>query len=124
MFQNLSKYRSFYQSSNSSHELDDAPDKPPVVFVTVVVLLSFLFVFAVIALSYPLTEKLIDRQENKVNMGMANQNRLNYLQKEKGLLNSSKQIDADHSQIPIDDAMKLTVEGQGDISKMSGTLSK
>ncbi len=117
MFRSIIQNRMHHQSS---HDLQDAPDKPPVLFVTTIVILSFLFVFAVIAISYPATEKLVEWKENQMNPGMANTDRLTYLSHEKSVLMSKKQIDGDHYQIPIKDAMKMTVELQGDISKSSG----
>lgn len=103
-------------SGDHMKELDDAPDKPPTIMVTVIVVLSFLFVFAVVALSFPITEKLAEKRENEINNGMGNPERMAYLASQKQITSSYKKLDDGHYQVPIQQAMKMIINTQGDMS--------
>ena len=98
-----------------SQELDDAPDKPPTAFITILIVLCFLLIFFLIAFAFPMTAKLVNYQESKSSLGMGNETRMNYLETENKILSSYKKIDNNHYQIPIDQAMKQVVATQGDI---------
>lgn len=100
-------------------ELDDAPDKPPTLLLTIVIIISFLFVFFVVAVSYPIIEKLSDSSSNKVDMGMGNTERIVYISGQKQILSSYKKINEKQYQIPIQQAMDIVVNNQGDISALN-----
>jgi hypothetical protein len=97
------------------HEQDDAPDKPPTLLVTVIVIFSFLFVFGMIALSFPISEELAESKEEAVNTGMGNTERIVYISGQKQIMSSYKKIDDQYYQIPIQQAMKMVVNSQGDM---------
>ncbi len=103
----------FTLSSQDNIQLPDAPDKPPVKLITTVVLLSFVFVAVVASFSFPFVRFMSERQQDKVDLGMANPERLEYIAQQELLLSTTKRIDHDHMQIPIKRAMSLVVEKQG-----------
>lgn len=95
--------------------LQDAPDRPPVAFITAVVLISFGFVFLVWLVSYPFIDKWSDIGKNRTIQGMANTERLDYLKQENEILGSYKDLGNGFYQIPIDQAMDKVVRKQGDV---------
>ena len=112
----FSQWNKFQFLHNSTEQVvDDAPDTPPTFFITGVVIFSFLFVFILICFVFPFTEKLVEFQEKEVTLGMGNEERLTYLAKEKTILSSYEKIDATHYQIPIEKAMALVVQSQGNL---------
>ena len=113
MFSKLNRSQFLHDSHPQEH--DDAPDKPPTLFVTIIVVTSFLFVFAIIALSFPISEKLVESQENEINSGMGNMERIIYITGQKQILTTYKKIDDQHYRIPIQQAMKMIVDSQGDM---------
>jgi hypothetical protein len=114
MFSTINKPKFFH--SSHGHELEDAPDKPPVSFLTVIVLVCFAFVFLSAAVALVFTEKLVDARADQVNLGMGNQERLDYLAEQNAILSSAKKIEGNHYQIPIQQAMKMVVTSQSDSS--------
>lgn len=95
--------------------LEDAPDKPPVGFVTLIVLISFGFVFVVWMISYPFIDKWAAVDKSGVSSGMGNAERLDYLKKENEVLSSYKDLGNGYYQIAIDKAMEKVVRKQGDV---------
>lgn len=95
--------------------LEDAPDKPPVGFITLIVLISFGFVFLVWIISYPFLDRWSAIDKNAVTNGMGNSERINYLKQEKETLSSYHNLGNGYYQIPIDRAMEKVVRKQGDV---------
>ena len=114
MFSKLNKSKFLHDSP--PQESDDAPDSPPTVLVTCIVVFSFIFIFICVALSFPVTEKLVEMQESKVNSGMGNAERIIYISGQKQIMSSYKKMDDGHYTVPIQQAMKSVVATQGDIS--------
>lgn len=104
--------------SNDSHdeELDDAPDIPPTRSVSLIVIMSFVFIFVCIALSFPITRKLAEYKEAKMITGMGNKERIVYISNQKEIMSSYKKNDDGSYQIPIQEAMKIVVKNQGDMT--------
>lgn len=96
-------------------ELEDAPDTPPTRLIAVVVLLSFAFVFAVWFIAYPLGDRFADMRKNEVDLGQGNPERLEYLKQTQKSLSSYQKLDNGYFQVPIEEAMKVIVETQGNV---------
>jgi hypothetical protein len=114
VFLKLNKNKCLHDDTHIK-EPDDAPDKPPTLLISVVVVLSFLSVFAVVAISFPVAEKLGEAREELADTGMGNSTRMNYLTSEKRILSSYQELDGEHYQIPIEQSMKIVVSKQGDV---------
>lgn len=108
--------KSMFLHDSPQQKLDDADDSPPTLMVTGIVVVSFIVVFIAVVLSFPLTEKLADMQKNDVDSGMGNMDRIIYISGEKQIMSTYKKLDDGHYRIPIQEAMKMVVATQGDLT--------
>lgn len=116
MFKNAHDMKSYQdESSSHHHEIQDAPDKPPVGFIALIILLSFGFVFLVWIISYPFLDKMSSDRKDSVVAGMGNPIRLNYLKQQDEILSTYKDLGNGRYQIPISNAMEKVVRKQGDV---------
>ena len=91
---------------------EDEPDRPPVMVITVIVLLSFVFLIIVAIFTYILLWKSTESLQNKMSPGMENETRINYLKQQEGILSSYGKLENGLYQIPISEAMHLVVKEQ------------
>ncbi len=104
--------------------IEDSPDKPPTKFIASIVFLSFISVFFIIAISFPLVEKIGEARKDISDTGMGNSERITYIFSQKQILSSFKKIDENYFQIPILQAMKVVVAKQGDVFKQSAKVDE
>jgi hypothetical protein len=84
-----------------SEPLDEV-DKPPVAWVTLIVIGSFVFVGTVWFVSEGLLSHFIHQIEGQVELGMANKNRLDYMQEEKKKLTTEGKASDGLHHVPIE----------------------
>jgi hypothetical protein len=102
-----------------TNEEPDSPDNPPVLFVTSIIVGTFLFVFA----SWYIVEAMLSQVTNKVQadsvIGMGNKARLTYIQQEASYLQSSTKLDNGSYKIPIEQAMDKVIQKENSNQKES-----
>lgn len=109
------KSQRFLSHDHEHAELEDAPDTPPTRLITSVVLLSFAFVFAVWFIAYPLGDQFAEMRKDKIDLGQGNPERLDYLKQKQKVLSSYQKLENGYFQVPIEEAMKVVVEKQGNV---------
>lgn len=102
-----------FSSDHSSSVEEDEPDNPPVLLTSVIVVLSFVFLIFVVALAYIFLWKTTETVSNKMDSGMANETRINYIKQQDEVLSSYKKQDNGLYQVPITQAMEMIVNEQG-----------
>lgn len=88
----------------------DAPDIPPTLFVTLLVIGTFFFLFLTWIFSYAVLSQVTDKFQAKSETGMANETRLKYIQKENDFLNSAAKLDNGTRKMSIEQAMDEVIQ--------------
>ena len=74
------------------NQYPDAPDKPPVLFVTVITAISFVIVFLTWFFAQVLLEQMTNKVSASVDTGMGNATRIAYIQTQTDYLNSHEKL--------------------------------
>lgn len=92
----------------------DEPDSPPVMLITVIIILTFVFLLFIGIILYTSLWKTRNSISNMMNTGMANETRMNYQKEQDKILSSYKKLENGLYQIPITQAMEIIIQRQDD----------